>query len=126
MIKIRSESVVRDDCVSVIVVPEKALVEAGYIQTATGSRDASSKHEFQAMAQVAYFQYQDDEIPVTPLNAAVEIAVSENDQWLYEAALVVYRDTQGAFQILVHEGLPVKKLLETAHRFCTRWVRLDI
>ncbi|HKJ63996.1 MAG TPA: hypothetical protein VJ969_01240 [Desulfopila sp.] len=126
MIKIRSESLVRDDCASVIVVPEKALEEAGYIQTATDSRDASSKHEFQAMAQVAYFQYQDDEIPVTTLNAVVEIAVSENDQWLYEAALVVYRDTQGAFHILVHEGLPVKKLLEAAHRFCTRWVRLDI
>ncbi len=126
MITIRSENLVRDDCLSVIVVPEKALEEAGYIQTATASREASSKHEFQAMAQMAYFQFQDDEIPVTTLGSEVEIIVSESQQWRHEAALIVYRDAQGAFHILVHEGMPVKKLLETAHRFCTRWVRLDI
>ena len=41
------------DCSSVIIVPERALHEAGFIKTLTTHANAHSKHEFHAMAQMA-------------------------------------------------------------------------
>lgn len=115
-----------EDCSSAILVPYKAIEEAGYIQTLTEKNDASAKHEFHAMAQMAYFQFQDDELELEGTSsAAIHIICGERTEVL-ESGLLLYRDTQGGFRAIIHRDLPKKKLLEAAYRFCTRWVRLDI
>lgn len=113
------------DCTSLIVVPEIAVHEPGYIATMTVKAVAHAKHEFQAMAQMAYFQYQDDELEITTLYDSLAITFRGATEYL-TAGLALYRDAAGQFHALIHEGQNPKKLLEAAHRYCTRWVRLDI
>lgn len=112
------------DCVCLLIVPEKAIDEPGYIKGlhCTGSTD---KHEFHALAQTAYYQYQDDELEFVSVSQPIAInAYSGNEQ--LEAGLVLFRDQKGSIKAVVHESVSLKKLLESANRFCTRWVRLDI
>lgn len=124
-ITLKSADLTITDCVSLIIVPEIAIDEPGYIKTMTIKEAAHAKHEFQAMAQMAYFQFQDDELEITPLQGPLGITFREETDYL-AAGMVLYRDSAGQFHALVHEGQNRKKLLEAAYRFCTRWVRLDI
>ena len=62
------------ECGSALLVPEIAEREPGYIKALTSSSAAASKHEFHALAQMAYYQYQDDEIEVTPLTGPCRIS----------------------------------------------------
>jgi hypothetical protein len=125
MLNIYIDEQLIDSCSSAILVPERALEEAGYITTMTDKNTASSKHEFHAMAQMAYFQFQDDELEVKNIIGALRVDSGEHYENVNNG-LVLYRDSDGAFHALVHEGLNRKKLLEAAYRFCTRWVRIDI
>jgi hypothetical protein len=125
MLKIYIEEQLIGNCTSAILVPEKALEEAGYIVTMTDKNNASSKHEFHAMAQMAYFQFQDDELEVEEVIGSLRVDSGEHHESV-DTGLVLYREADGAFHALVHKGLNRKKLLEAAYRFCTRWVRLDI
>ena len=74
---------------------------------------------------MAYFQFQDDELEITPLQEPLQITFRAEIERL-TAGLALYRDLAGQFHAVIHEGQNRKKLLEAAHRFCTRWVRLDI
>ena len=125
MYTIYNEEKLVGSCSSAILVPERALEEAGYISTITDTHNASSKHEFHAMAQTAYFQYQDDELDVEEISGPLQIMDEDRHESVHNG-LVLYRDSDGGFRALVHSGLNKKKLLEAAYRFCTRWVRLDI
>jgi hypothetical protein len=115
-----------EDCVSVVMVPERAIDEPGYIQVLTTNTSASSKHEFQAMAQMAYFQFQDGELEVQPITGEVRVEAVDGVVETMASGMLQYRDSQGGFHVLIHEGVNRKKILEAAYRFCTRWVRLDI
>lgn len=122
---IRHGGVEISGCSSVILVPEIALTEPGYIKTFTANPDAHSKHEFHAMAQMAYYQYQDEELEVVETDSEIAVVFREKiDQ--VPVGMVIYRDTDGEFHVLVHNSLNKKKMLEAANRYCTRWVRLDI
>lgn len=123
--EIRIQEKVITDSTSVILVPEKALEEPGYIQTLTKKNDASAKHEFHAMAQMAYYQYQDGELEIVDIANGVQVTTGSRTESMSEG-LLLYRDREGGFHALVHQGMNKKKLLETVYRFCTRWVRLDI
>jgi hypothetical protein len=125
MLKIYLGDGVIEDCTSVIIIPEKAIAEPGYIQTLTNSNDASSKHEFHAMAQTTYFQYQDDELLVHPTTGTIRVESGDYKD-TQSKAMIVYRDNAGGLHAYIHQGLPAKKFLETAYRFCARWVRLDL
>jgi hypothetical protein len=113
------------DCESIIVVPEMALKEAGYIKMFTVKDNAHAKHEYHAMAQMAYFQFQDDELEIVDIDSRVSITNGKEHLNL-DAGLILYRDQEGAFRVLVHLLQNRKKLLESTYRYCTRWVRLDI
>lgn len=113
------------NCVSVIIVPEKAVEEPGYIKTLTDKNDASAKHEFHAMAQMAYFQYQDDELEINEISGDICVSTAHKSEKM-KGGLLLYRDDNGTFHAIFHQGVNKKKLLEAAYRFCTRWVRLDI
>jgi hypothetical protein len=122
---IRFDDTTVTDCNCAIIVPERAVSEAGYIKTLTANAHAHSKHEFQAMAQTVYYRYQDEEMEITPMEGALTFEWLEDVETL-SAGIVIYRDSGGEFHVLAHNDQRVKKLLEAAHRFCTRWVRLDI
>lgn len=114
-----------EGCNSVILVPEKAMQEPGYILTFSEDNDASTKHQFHAMAQMAYFQYQDGEIDVQPVDGVVIVRKDTLTEELL-SGICLCRDDQGGFFALSCGTVNVKKLLEAVYRFCTRWVRLDI
>lgn len=114
-----------NDCLSAILVPDRALEEPGYIKTVTAGAVAHAKHEFHAMAQMAYYQYQDEELLPVVVDGVLLLS-SPNVVEAIDRGMVIYRDQQGEFHVLIHRGLNVKKMLETTNRYCTRWVRLDI
>jgi hypothetical protein len=122
---IQSSEIMIPDCESVILIPEIALQEAGFIRTFTVKDSGFAKHEYHALAQMAYFQFQDDELEIievdSPLQITVGTEVSEIDK-----GMILYRDIGGSFHVLVHTAQNKKKLLEAVYRYCTRWVRLDI
>jgi hypothetical protein len=124
-IQIIYDDVILEDCVSVIIVPEVATTEPGYIKTMTAGMAAHSKHEFHAMAQMAYYQYQDEELDVVTVRTPLRIESSTESEEL-SSGMVIYRDSSGVFHVLIHELLNRKKMLEATNRYCTRWVRLDI
>ncbi len=122
---IQSATTLITDCESVIIVPEIALQEAGYINTLTVKDSGHSKHEYHALAQMAYFQFQDDELEIIEIDSPLKLIHGTETSEL-DGGMVLYRDTEGAFHVLVHVLQNRKKLLEAAYRYCTRWVRLDI
>lgn len=124
-IVIKGAKVIIDDCQTVIVVPEIAVVEAGYIKTYSRKESGNSKHEFHALAQMAYFQFQDEELEIVEVDTPLFID-DGTEKTLLDGGLVICRDLEGGLRALVHVGQNRKKLLEAAYRYCTRWVRLDI
>ncbi|MCG6930820.1 MAG: hypothetical protein LJE64_09720 [Desulfofustis sp.] len=123
-LRLISDGGVGTDCVCLLIVPQRAIHEPGYIRGLHAS-GVTNKHEFQALAQTAYYQYQDGELECFPVSEPIEIIGPGGSERL-DAGLVLYRDTDGAIRGIVHESVSLKRLLESAHRFCTRWVRLDI
>jgi hypothetical protein len=124
-ITIRFEDDRVTECSSAIIIPERAMIEAGYIKTLTTNSTAHSKHEFHAIAQIALTRFQDRELEVEAVYGPLTI------QWKSEietitAGVVIILDTQGNLHLIGNSGQNVNKLLQLAHRFCTRWVRLDI
>lgn len=124
-IQISAATLTVNDCESVIVVPEIAIAEGGYIKTFTTKDGAHAKHEFHALSQMAYFQFQDDELVIDEIDSPLTISSGAEYTHLLKG-LVIYRDLAGQLHVLMHRLQNRKKLLETAYRYCTRWVRLDI
>lgn len=113
------------DCESVILIPEIALQEAGFIKTFTIKDNSSAKHEYHALAQMAYFQYQDDELEIVEIDGPLTVTWAMESSQI-DGGMVLYRATDGSFHVLSSGQHNKKKLLEAAYRYCTRWVRLDI
>ena len=124
-ISITSESGSVTDCTSVVIVPEIAARDAGYIKALSEGAKSGAKHEFHALAQMAYFQYQDDELEAEPLDGSYHIVKDDRVETL-ESGVLIYRIESGGIHIASHPDVNCKKLLEAAHRYCTRWVSLDI
>ncbi|GAB6191854.1 hypothetical protein [Desulfocastanea catecholica] len=124
-ITIQFAETVITDCESVILVPEIAAQEAGYIKTFTVKDSGHAKHEYHALAQMAYFQFQDDELEIMEIDSPLTIHSGE-EVCEMAGGMVLYRDAAGSFHVLAHAFQKRKKLLEAAYRYCTRWVRLDI
>lgn len=124
-ITIQTATTMITDCESVILVPEIALQEAGYIRTFSVKDSGHAKHEYHALAQMAYFQFQDDELEIVEINTPLKVTCGTETSEM-DGGMVLYRDSTGSFHVLVHALQNRKKLLEAAYRYCTRWVRLDI
>ncbi len=124
-IEITFDKKIITESASVIIVPEMALQEAGYIKMFTVKDLAHSKHEYHAMAQMAYFQYQDDELEIGEIDSSATVTCG-NDTVKVDGGIVIWRNENGEFHVVAHPQQNRKKLLEAAYRFCTRWVRLDI
>lgn len=125
LIRIETGGSTLSNAESVIVVPEIAIKEPGYIQVFTTKDNAHAKHEYHAMAQMAYFQYQDEELEIREVATSLSVIAGE-EQMTVEAGLILSREVNGDFLVFIHELQNKKKLLEATYRYCTRWVRLDI
>lgn len=122
---IQGAEVTIDDGQTVIVVPAIAVTEPGYIKTYSCQQSGNTKHEFHALAQMVYFQFQDEELAITEIHTPVTISDGRECTKLGDGMLLC-RDRVGELHVLLHAGQNSKKLLEAAYRYCTRWVRLDI
>lgn len=125
MISLTMDDLVVEDCSSVLVIPDKAVQEPGYIKGLSSSAGGSAKHEFHALAQMAYFQYQDDELEIVVTDSPCQISDGQETEVLH-SGMVIVRDSNGMIHAVAHRDINQKKLLESANRYCTRWVRLDI
>ena len=125
LIRVESEQEILTSCESVIIVPEIAIKEAGYIQVFTVKDNAHAKHEYHAMAQMAYFQYQDDELDLIEVNSRITV-VTNDESVTVDGGMVLSREPDGKFLAFIQSSANKKKLLEAGYRYCTRWVRLDI
>lgn len=110
---------------SVVLAPEKSLEEHGYIEAQTIKDSSHAKHEYHAMAQMAYFQHQDDELEIQEVMGPI-IVDCDGGKKEIEKGMVLVRDKNGGFSVLIHRSLNKKKMLEAVYRYCTRWIRLDI
>lgn len=124
-ILIKCDKDVIAECESIIIVPEIAVTEAGYIKLLTIKDAAHAKHEYHAMAQMAYFQFQDGELEVEEMESAITVCCGDDEIELARG-MALYRARSGEFHVLINAGKEWKKILEAAYRYCTRWVRLDI
>lgn len=124
-IELKSAAGTVSDCESVILVPLMALSEAGYIKTFTVKDSSHAKHEYHAMAQMAYFQFQDDELETEEIEGPLRLCC-KGEEIVVDDGIILCRDKDGKFQVLALGAPDRKKLLETAYRYCTRWIRLDI
>jgi hypothetical protein len=125
-IMIMGASIAIEDCETVIVVPEVAIREAGYVKTFTRKDSGYAKHEYHALSQMVFFQFQDDELEFHEIDDSPLMISCGVEQIVSSDGLVIYRDLAGELHVLVHRLQNRKKLLETAYRYCTRWIRLDI
>ncbi len=124
-IAIQGVDVTIEDCETVIVIPEIAVSEPGYIKTYSRNESGNAKHEFHALAQMVYFQFQDEELEIVGINSPLTISNGTESTELRDG-LVLCRDRARELHVLALAGQNRKKLLEAAYRYCTRWVRLDI
>ncbi len=124
-IMIRFEDNTVRECSSAILIPERAITEAGYIKALTTNADADSKHEFHAMAQIALSRFEEGALDIETVHGPLTVEW-KNEVETTRAGLVVFLDAQGNLHLIAHPGQNAKKLLQAAHRFFTRWVRLDI
>ena len=124
-ITIRFEEDTMTACRSAIIIPESVLAEAGDIKTLTTNSTAHSKHEFHAIAQIALSQFEEGELEVEAVNGPLTIQW-KNEIEIITAGVIVFLDPQGNLHLIGNSGRNINKLLQFAHRFCTRWVRLDI
>ncbi len=97
------------ECSSALLVPEIAAQEPGYIKALTSSSAAASKHEFHALAQMAYYQYQDGEIEITPLTGRCRVCRGNDDEVL-ESGLIIYRSSDGAISYSFTPGCEQQKV----------------
>ena len=125
MLRVEGEGVDLGTCRTVLLVPSRAVLEPGYIKALAAGESGSAKHEFHALAQMAYFQYQDEELRVIEVSSPVLVDDGVATQRV-EDGMLLCRESAGGVVLVVFAGENRKKLLEAVHRYCTRWVRLDI
>ena len=112
-------------CRTVLLVPETALSEAGHIKMFSVNSGPQTKHEFHALAQTALVRFQDRELAITPVTGPIRMDGPEKAKPLL-SGMGICRDLDDHLHVLAHEGPSHRKLLQAAHRFCTRWIRLDL
>ncbi|MBN1655550.1 MAG: hypothetical protein JXA30_17415 [Deltaproteobacteria bacterium] len=115
----------RYECDTAIMIDTRALEADGHIALFSKNSGDHTKHEYYALAQTVLFQFQDGDL--TPVAVEGPIALSWKDRGTTVASgIAILRTRDGEVSILSHADQPTRKLLETAYKFCTRWVRLDV
>lgn len=121
---INTDKLVINDCIAGILVQENSsgTLEAILLGASSSKQD---KHTLHALAQMAYYQFQDDEITPLIINGKCSITnLSPAHQ--AEKCLLIIKSQSRDLTLYHHDDIQIKKYLEAAHRYTTRWIRLDI
>jgi len=113
------------DCDTVILVGDRALEEDGHITMFSSNSGPQTKHEFYALAQMAFIQFQDEELDVSAVEGSIKVEW-KNAVNQIASGMAICRTKDGALSVVAHGDRPWRKLLEAADRYCTRWIRLDV
>jgi hypothetical protein len=113
------------ECTAMIIVPETALSEPGHIRTVAIHQTGQSKHEFHALAQMAFISFDDGELEARQQSGPLTITVHDETLQITDG-LVIGRLPSGEVTLLSNARQSPRKYLEAANRYCTRWIRLDI
>jgi hypothetical protein len=112
-------------CESVIVAPEEALVEPWCLKTMTIHSAAQSKHEFHGMAQIALSRFQERELDVETVIGQLTVEWKDAAVTM-DAGIAILLGPGGEIRLLSNSDGKMNRLLQVIHRWCTRWIRLDI
>lgn len=124
-LSVQDQSDLSLECKALILVPQRALAEPGHIRCLSAGQTGQSKHEFHALGQMALMQYEDGELTVQQVAGSLSVTAGQ-EAYALSHGVVVCRLISDGLAVLSNTDGPVRKYLEAANRFCTRWVRLDI
>lgn len=113
------------ECTAMIIVPETALSGPGHIRTVAAHQTGQSKHEFHALAQMAFIRFDDGELEARQQSKPLAIDIDDETLQI-DSGLVIGRLPSGEIILLSNARQSLRKYLEAANRYCTRWIRLDI
>lgn len=115
----------RNDCLYGIIV-QKGNQEGEYdTRLLNGSSDKQQKHLLHSLSQIALYQFEDQEIDVQPLHGSCLIT-GHSFADMIDEGLVLIQGQNNTIELFAHQTINVKKALDSAYRYCTRWIRLDI
>ncbi len=113
------------ECLAAIVVPEIALSVPGHIRAFSATAGSQSKHSLYALSQMMLIEFEDGELQLRrfqfDLTVTTGVSLLQVDN-----GIVVVRNLDGRLEVLSNAVKPLRKFIEVANRFCTRWIRLDI
>lgn len=112
-------------CRSVIIVPDSALCSPDTITCATVENNAHAKHHFHSIGQMALFLFEDGELDAGITRGAIEID-DNGGKTALNSGIALYIDTTDKLNLLSNSQENISKLLQANHRYCTKWVRLDL
>jgi hypothetical protein len=124
-ITIRSADSAEIVCRCAIIIPDSVLEEPGHIRAMTTDSAAHSKHQFHTLTQIALFELQEGELEVEASSGPLTVH-QESETVHVPSGIVLYLDVGGDLHLYGDPTLDARKFLQLAHRYCTRWVRLDI
>lgn len=110
-----------------IVIPVDSPSSPSKLAGFVAGSEATAKHAFHALSQIALYDFEDEilDIEAIPEGQLLVVKANECDTPIDEGMIIV-RDTEGKVHIFAHDNVDHYRLLKFAHRYCTRWVRLDI
>ena len=112
---------------SAIVVPLDAIHYPNKVAGYTTVNKSDAKHTFQALSQIALFDFEENNIDVETVPEGVQITLHDPSCNVpIDQGILITRDQDGKVHILAHDHVDTYRLLKFAHRHCTRWIRLDI
>ena len=113
------------ECLAAIAVPEIALSVPGHIRTFSATAGSQSKHSIYALSQMMLIEFEDGE--QQPRQFQFDLTVTNGASlFRVDHGVVVVRNLDGRLEVLSNAAKPLRKFIEVANRFCTRWIRLDI
>lgn len=125
VIRILSTEQLVCECLAAIAVPEIALSVPDYIRTFSATAGSQSKHSLYALSQMMLIEFEDGELQ--PRQFQFDLTVTSGASLVrVDDGIVIVRNLDGRLEVLSNAAKPLRKFIEAANRFCTRWIRLDI
>jgi len=110
-----------------VIVPEAALDQPDLIRTLTVAGIDAAKHSLHALCQIAVVEEEEGSLDAlsVPRDEALQVD-NAGETIVMPCGSVLLLGTDGSVRVACHEGLRRDRLVKAAHRFCTRFIRLDL
>ena len=113
------------ECSDAIAVPEIAISAPNHIRAFSATAGSQVKHGIYALSQMMLVEFEDGELQ--PRRFQFDITVAFRASLVrVDDGIVVARNLDGRLEVLSNAAKPLRRFIEVTHRFCTRWIRLDI